>query len=311
MSGPSGRPRTEPRGHATVDRPLVTIGIPTYNRSATLARALRSALAQDHHAIEVVVCDNASTDDTAAVVARASETDARVRYVRHPVNIGATANFRSAVDEAAGDYFMWLADDDWLDPGYVTACVETLRSTPGASLAAGTNDYFEGDRYLYSDAPVPLLHERPSVRVVKHLAVSIGCGVFYGVSPTHLLRQVPSRPALGGDVLLVAALAALGTVHLAPTTIFRGVGGESASLDKRLTRLARPCARLISQEIRTDPAFASIPPRERAVTAAAGKAVIYWSYWLKPNAVRTLRTVVSGRRYEQLRAVYWSVIGHP
>ncbi len=86
-----------------------TIAIPTYNRSNYLRRSLRAALSQTHGDVEVLVCDNASTDDTQSVV---SEYGGRVRYYRHDHNIGAYPNFLSATLLATGEFFSWLQDDD-------------------------------------------------------------------------------------------------------------------------------------------------------------------------------------------------------
>jgi glycosyltransferase involved in cell wall biosynthesis len=102
--------------------PLVTIAIPTYNRAGSyLPVALRSALAQDYPRLEVLVADNASTDETASLVQRIS--DKRLRYLRHPVNIGANRNYNYCLNEARGDYFLLLHDDDAIDDDFVAACM--------------------------------------------------------------------------------------------------------------------------------------------------------------------------------------------
>src|SRR4051812_48138560 len=98
------------------DAPLVSIGIPTFNRAESLRRSIRSALAQDHPALEVVVSDDGSTDNTAAVVAELAAHDARLRCVSQAVNLGHARNFQAVLEAARGEYFMWLSDDDWLDP---------------------------------------------------------------------------------------------------------------------------------------------------------------------------------------------------
>ncbi|MEQ8857289.1 MAG: glycosyltransferase family 2 protein [Pseudomonadales bacterium] len=105
--------------------PLVTIGIPTYNRAhGTLALALRSALHQTYPRIEVVVSDNCSTDDTPQLMAGID--DPRFRYVRHQQNLGANGNFNACLDAARGDYFLLLHDDDLIDPDFVETCVAAI-----------------------------------------------------------------------------------------------------------------------------------------------------------------------------------------
>lgn len=105
--------------------PLVTIGIPTYNRfDGYFPRALEAALTQDYPNLEIVVSDNASTDGTEAFMRGLD--DPRVRYVRHPSNIGAHANFNACLENATGDYFLLFHDDDMIDTAFVSSCVRAL-----------------------------------------------------------------------------------------------------------------------------------------------------------------------------------------
>jgi glycosyltransferase involved in cell wall biosynthesis len=102
--------------------PFVTIAIPTYNRAGSyLPVALGSALAQNYPRLEVLVADNASTDETASLLQ--GITDKRLRYLRHPVNVGANRNYNYCLNEARGDYFLLLHDDDAIDDDFVAACM--------------------------------------------------------------------------------------------------------------------------------------------------------------------------------------------
>ncbi len=104
-------------------RPIVSIGVPTYNRAGSYLRAaLESACAQRYPALEILVGDNASTDDTPKLLQRFS--DRRIRYLRHSVNIGANRNYNYLLQEARGDYFLLLHDDDVLDADFIEACMD-------------------------------------------------------------------------------------------------------------------------------------------------------------------------------------------
>ncbi|QVL50327.1 MAG: glycosyltransferase family 2 protein [Thiocapsa sp.] len=106
--------------------PLVTIAIPTYNRAdGYLYDALTSAVAQTYRNLEIIVSDNCSMDNTQQVVR--SVTDERVRYIRHPENIGAFNNWNSCVEQAKGVYFLLLHDDDLIDPDYVESCIRACK----------------------------------------------------------------------------------------------------------------------------------------------------------------------------------------
>ncbi len=116
------------RSCAETDAVLVSIGIPTYNRPDGLRRTLNCLLAQTHRYLEILVSDNASTDDRVAQVCREfSDQDARVRIFRQPVGLGIVMNFRFVLMQAAGDYFMWAADDDEWDPRFIEVCLAQLQ----------------------------------------------------------------------------------------------------------------------------------------------------------------------------------------
>jgi len=106
--------------------PLVSICLPTYNGSAWIGGALESALAQTYEPIEIVVCDNASTDDTLAVVH--SYADDRIRIERGDRNVGLAGNHNRCVLAAQGPLIKFLHDDDVLYPHCVQRMVELFRS---------------------------------------------------------------------------------------------------------------------------------------------------------------------------------------
>lgn len=102
--------------------PLVTIGISTYNRAdGYLREALESALAQAYPNLEIVVSDNCSSDGTEKLVK--SYDDPRIRYFRQRENIGSNNNFNFCLEQARGDYFLLLHDDDKIDPDMIEACM--------------------------------------------------------------------------------------------------------------------------------------------------------------------------------------------
>jgi glycosyltransferase involved in cell wall biosynthesis len=104
-------------------RPLVTIGIPTYNRAGGYLReCIESAINQTYSNIEIIIADNCSVDGTTTLVS--SIADSRIRYFRHPKNIGANNNFNYCLEQARGDYFLLLHDDDLIDHDFVDACLK-------------------------------------------------------------------------------------------------------------------------------------------------------------------------------------------
>jgi glycosyltransferase involved in cell wall biosynthesis len=107
-------------------RPLVTIGIPTYNRANTyLPEALGSALAQDYPNLELIISDNGSTDGTEAFVK--SLNDPRIRYFRQEPSLRPNDNFNFCLQKASGTYFLLLHDDDRIDADFVSACMKAAQ----------------------------------------------------------------------------------------------------------------------------------------------------------------------------------------
>jgi len=114
--------------------PAISVGIPVYNGENFLADAIASILAQTFTDFELIISDNASTDGTEAICRRFAESDPRVRYLRQPVNRGATGNYTHVMDVARGRYFKWAAHDDVLAPDFLARCFEVLESDPGCIL---------------------------------------------------------------------------------------------------------------------------------------------------------------------------------
>ena len=111
--------------------PKISVVIPTYNRAAYLDAAIASVLAQRGADFEIIVSDNCSQDDTAAVVSKYL-ADSRVHYYRNEENIGMVRNWRKAVfEDARGDWFVLLSDDDYLvDPDYLAKASRLIENNP-------------------------------------------------------------------------------------------------------------------------------------------------------------------------------------
>ncbi len=133
----------------------MTAVIPTYRRPRLLKRAIQSVLAQTHRDLRVRIYDNASGDDTPDVVRGFAEADARVSYVAHSANIGATQNFQFGMNEVETPFFSCLSDDDVLFPDFYTAALAAFAREPAALMSiCSTLEFTPQGRFLY--APVAL-----------------------------------------------------------------------------------------------------------------------------------------------------------
>src|ERR1700688_4585086 len=94
-------------------QPLVTVGIPTYNRPEGLRNTLQCITQQTYQNLQIIVADNCSENENVRITAQEFvKKDPRVFYYRHEENKGVNFNFKFVLNKAEGLYFMWAADDD-------------------------------------------------------------------------------------------------------------------------------------------------------------------------------------------------------
>jgi len=132
--------------------PRVTIAIPTYRRAGSfLPEALESARSQTYSNLEILVCDNASPDNTAELVGDVK--DSRIRYFRHTQNIGPAGNMNFCVQQARGDYLVVLPDDDLMDPDFVESCVGLAAEQPNLGLYRAGTRVVDGQGSVIREMP--------------------------------------------------------------------------------------------------------------------------------------------------------------
>jgi len=119
---------------SVTNRPLVSIGLPVYNGEKYLDAALRSLLNQTYSNLELIICDNASTDATQEISLKYAVSDPRIRYYRNETNIGGANNHNLSFEYAEGKYFRWAAHDDLVAPDLIEKCVEFLEQNPDIVL---------------------------------------------------------------------------------------------------------------------------------------------------------------------------------
>ncbi len=95
---------------------LVSVVVPTYNRAELVERAVQSVLSQTYSDLEVIIVDDASTDDTGVRIKALQDIDHRVQYIRHGRNRGAQAARNTGIQAAKGEYLAFLdSDNEWLN----------------------------------------------------------------------------------------------------------------------------------------------------------------------------------------------------
>ncbi|MDH7793426.1 glycosyltransferase [Ochrobactrum sp. AN78] len=117
--------------------PTVDIAIPNYNYGHYLLECANSVLSQTGVAVRLLIIDNASTDNSAALARTLAANDLRVELLLRPENLGPHASFNQAIDWARSEFFLILCADDLLSPGALARSAQLLQQCPDVHLAFG------------------------------------------------------------------------------------------------------------------------------------------------------------------------------
>ncbi len=208
--------------------PLISIGLPTYNRSQGIIRALTSVLKQCYPNMEIIVSDNCSTDSTQAAVKRMGMRYPELKYYRQDTNIGMIANFEFVLRKATGKYFMWVADDDELENGVLEKYVDFLEGNPAYSLVSGEIKYWLDNKQNMSERGFTFEQKSSSLRVINYYAKVVYGGMMHGLMRRALTEQISLRKTIGNDFHFIANLAYLGEIkHLNFVGYHKHFGGSS------------------------------------------------------------------------------------
>lgn len=115
---------------SAVEGPLVSVIVPAYNASTTLATVLRSLCAQTWQALEILVVDDCSSDDTVALAREFAVRDARIRLIQLPRNAGAYEARNTGAEQARGEYITVHDSDDWSHAQKIEKQVRALLEQP-------------------------------------------------------------------------------------------------------------------------------------------------------------------------------------
>ena len=124
-------------------KPLVSVIIPTYNRSDLITRAIDSVLIHTLQDFEIIVVDDASLDDTESVVKNI--TDNRIKYIKHSINRHGSAARNTGIKAATGQYIALLdSDDEWL-PTHLETKVTYVQNNSCSGVFGSYYIYYSDD----------------------------------------------------------------------------------------------------------------------------------------------------------------------
>ena len=194
------------------DYPFISIGIPTYNRNIGILRTLSSIWEQQYPNLEILISDNCSTDNTQEVLQNIANDHPEIKYFRQEKNLGMIPNFEFVLRKATGKYFMWVADDDALEPGTLKKYVDFLEKNPEYSIVSGEIKYWLDEKPGFNEKGFTFEDKSPSLRVAKYYFRVIFGGMIHGMMRRDLTRNVSLRKVIGNDYHFIANLAYLGKI---------------------------------------------------------------------------------------------------
>jgi cellulose synthase/poly-beta-1,6-N-acetylglucosamine synthase-like glycosyltransferase len=221
---------------------LVSVGLPVRNGADRIGAVIQSVLAQDHQNIELLISDNASTDDTEDVCRDLARVESRIVYHRHPHNIGLTNNFVSITHIAKGAYLRWIGDDDWLAPDFVSRTLEcfvederrlivtTQVAYTGPDGVTRSDTSYDGSRMASLD-PVERLREIMRLLNESYLLVD----PLYALVRREPVAAIPRRNMLREDEVFATKLALAGPWGHVPRLLAR----RNTKAPERMPQIAR------------------------------------------------------------------------
>ena len=200
--------------------PRVSIGMPVYNGAQYIREALDSLLGQTFTDFELIISDNASTDDTQAICEEYAARDNRITYSRQSANIGAAANFQFVLDKAKAEIFMWAAHDDLWAGDYLERAVPLLDdgtvsfvfpSFCVASVRLGIKKRFDERVLEFIES------QKKEARVLGFVSLhhdSHKCNLVYSLFRKNILQEAISIQHIGNDGVLATVILGLGRGRL-------------------------------------------------------------------------------------------------
>ncbi|NQY13338.1 MAG: glycosyltransferase family 2 protein [Henriciella sp.] len=223
--------------------PRVSIGLPVYNGENFIEKCIDSVLAQSFEDFEFIICDNTSEDRTEEICRAYADRDSRVKYFRNEKNLGAAPNYNLCLEKASGEFFKWIAHDDWLSANYLEKCVEALDRDPSFVMAFGMPQEMVDEDTIYLDThwTVDMWgFKGPVERFARAMRIDRLDHAIFGLFRTEPLRRTTlHRLYYGSDTTLVAEAALLGRFVGIPEAIFynRRHQERSVAISDKLERL--------------------------------------------------------------------------
>jgi glycosyltransferase involved in cell wall biosynthesis len=203
-------------------QPLLSVGLAVYNGERYIHEAINSILSQSFTDFELIISDNASTDNTRIICLDYASKDKRIRYRRNDRNIGGANNENLTFHLSQGKYFRWAAHDDICLPTLFEKCVHVLETDQDVILAHSIfNEIDNNGKYIRTVNRNKATSNRSSSRFRELIGWDHNCEELYGIIRSDVLRKTKLQlNYTDSDRTLLCELALYGKFFQIPEQLF-------------------------------------------------------------------------------------------
>jgi len=222
------------------EKPLVSVGVPVFNEERYIMETLSSIKAQTYHPIEVIISDNHSTDGTWNIIQPFINSDDRFRAVRQSENTDGY-NWIYVLEQAKGEYFIWIAGHDLWAPDMIESCVNEMMENPNIVLCAPQTKWIDMEGGAI-ESPLENINtstaSTPAGRALLMYKRMKRCNAIYGLfRRKFFLYALPFPKVVGNDFIILMRIASLGDVKtIQDTCWYRRKNREVETRDETVKR---------------------------------------------------------------------------
>jgi glycosyltransferase involved in cell wall biosynthesis len=177
------------KGWQIQGKPLISVGLPTYNKASYLRQTIETILNQSFRNFELIISDDESQDDSMSICEEFSLHDSRVRLFKQDHNLGMIENFDFVLNKSRGKYFIWISGDDFIDQNWLDVLLKGMSEEVVISFGRLVEISKEGKitkvrRLMQFRGPL-------LVRVMKmYWSSGVECNFLHGLARTEYVKSM-------------------------------------------------------------------------------------------------------------------------
>lgn len=192
----------------------VTIGMPVLNGELSVRNAIRDLQSQTYKDFKLIVCDNASDDNTVAVVEQLAQNDSRIELRKFEERVDVLLNFERAFDAAETEYFMFAAADDRWYPEFIENNLKVLKQFPDVVASTGRVAFTSNGKFSHiSTGTRPYLNSAHENFLDYLIGPNENARIFSLFRQEALVDAFPKKFYPGWDFQLIARVVCKGKFH--------------------------------------------------------------------------------------------------